>query len=117
MLNKVKEVYLVLRVSPNNIFIAVHNIKGNLLTWVSKGRPQHKYHKRVSNYALQTMVSQTLTLIKVNKYWVKTLKYKGRMRIVPVLKLLKKWKIWVWEVLNKTPVPHNGCRGLKPRRL
>lgn len=116
-LQKINEVFLVLRMSPNNIFIAVHNKKGHLLNWVSKGRPQNKYHKKVSNYALRTMLVQTITYIRTNKYYIKALTYRGRVFILPILRTLKKWKLLVWEVINRTPVPHNGCRGLKPRRL
>lgn len=94
-LNKNKEVFLVLRMSPNNIFIAVHNIKGHLLSWVSKGRPQHKYHKKVSNYALKTMLTQTLTFLKINSFFIKRLTYRGKIHIIPILKNIKKWKFYV----------------------
>lgn len=31
-LGKAKETYLILRMTPNNIFIAVHNLKGHVLS-------------------------------------------------------------------------------------
>lgn len=112
-----KETYIVLRVTPNNFFIAVHNRAGNILNWVSKGRPQYKYHKRVTTYAVQTMMISVLTYLRANDCHVKRLSYRGKLRIVSVLKALNKWKIYVWEVVNRSHIPHNGCRGLKPRRL
>ena len=113
----VKETYVVLRVTPNNLFIAVHNKRGDILNWISKGRPQYKYHKKVTTYAVQTMMIQVLTYIRANNCHIKKLSYKGKIRIVPVLKALNRWKIHCWEVVNKTQMPHNGCKGLKPRRL
>ena len=102
----------------NNIIISLTNNKGDLISWSSAGKMGFRGSKKNTPYAAQTAaedvakVAQEAGLRKVKVY----VKGPGNGR-ESAIRTLHNNGIEVNEIIDVTPVPHNGCRPPKRRRV
>ena len=102
----------------NNIIISLTNNKGDLISWSSAGKMGFRGSKKNTPYAAQTAaedvakVAQEAGLRKVKVY----VKGPGNGR-ESAIRTLHNNGIEVTEIIDVTPVPHNGCRPPKKRRV
>ena len=102
----------------NNIIISLTNNKGDLISWSSAGKMGFRGSKKNTPYAAQTAaedvakVAQEAGLRKVKVY----VKGPGNGR-ESAIRTLHNNGIEVTEIIDVTPVPHNGCRPPKRRRV
>ena len=102
----------------NNIIISLTNNKGDLISWSSAGKMGFRGSKKNTPYAAQTAaedvakVAQEAGLRKVKVY----VKVPGNGR-ESAIRTLHNNGIEVTEIIDVTPVPHNGCRPPKRRRV
>ena len=102
----------------NNIIISLTNNKGEVITWSSAGKMGFRGSKKNTPYAAQTAaedvskVALEAGLRKVKVY----VKGPGNGR-ESAIRTLHNNGIEVTEIVDVTPLPHNGCRPPKRRRV
>ncbi|MCQ2228973.1 MAG: 30S ribosomal protein S11 [Bacteroidales bacterium] len=102
----------------NNIIITLTNQEGQAISWSSAGKMNFKGSKKNTPYAAQTAaadcakVAYDLGLRKVKAY----VKGPGNGR-ESAIRAIHAAGIEVTEIIDVTPLPHNGCRPPKRRRV
>lgn len=102
----------------NNIIITLTNQKGQTVAWSSAGKMGFRGSKKNTPYAAQVASSDAARVA-----------YEAGLRKVKVyvngpgggresaIRALHTNKIEISEIIDITPVPHNGCRPPKRRRV
>tara|TARA_R110002072_G_scaffold70522_3_gene170194 strand:+ start:2269 stop:2664 length:396 start_codon:yes stop_codon:yes gene_type:complete len=102
----------------NNVIISLTNTKGQVISWSSAGKMGFRGSKKNTPYAAQTAAEDCankaleLGLKKVKAY----VKGPGNGR-ESAIRSIHNTGIEVTEIIDVTPVPHNGCRPSKRRRV
>lgn len=102
----------------NNIIISITNEEGQIISWSSAGKMGFRGSKKNTPYAAQVAgeqcakVAYDLGLRKVKVY----VKGPGAGR-ESAIRSISGQGISVSEIVDKTPLPHNGCRPPKRRRV
>lgn len=102
----------------NNIIISLTNISGQVISWASAGKMGFKGSKKNTPYAAQlaatdcSKVAYDMGLRKVKVY----VKGPGSGREAAI-RTIHGAGIEVTEIVDITPIPHNGCRPPKRRRI
>jgi small subunit ribosomal protein S11 len=102
----------------NNIIISLTNKKGEVISWSSAGKMGFRGSKKNTPYAAQlaaedcSKVALEIGLKKVKVY----VKGPGNGR-ESAIRSLHNSGIEVTEIIDVTPMPHNGCRPPKRRRV
>jgi small subunit ribosomal protein S11 len=116
IIDAVGEVHI--KASFNNIMISVCNSAGQVISWSSAGKMGFRGSKKNTPYAAQTAsfdcakVAADLGLKKVDVY----VKGPGSGR-ESAIRTLQSAGIEVNSIKDVTPLPHNGCRPPKKRRV
>ncbi|MBR8536431.1 30S ribosomal protein S11 [Carboxylicivirga sp. A043] len=102
----------------NNIIISLANQNGQVISWSSAGKMGFRGSKKNTPYAAQmaatdcSKVAFDLGLRKVKVY----VKGPGNGR-ESAIRSIHAAGIEVTEIVDVTPLPHNGCRPPKRRRV
>lgn len=102
----------------NNIIISLTNNQGQVISWGSAGKQGFRGSKKNTPYAAQmaaqdcAKVAYDLGLRKVKVY----VKGPGSGR-ESAIRTIHGAGIEVTEIIDVTPMPHNGCRPAKRRRV
>ena len=102
----------------NNIIISLTNNQGQVISWASSGKMGFRGSKKNTPYAAQqaaidcSKVAYDLGLRKVKVY----VKGPGSGR-ESAIRNIHASGIEVTEIVDVTPLPHNGCRPAKRRRV
>jgi small subunit ribosomal protein S11 len=96
----------------NNIIISLTNKKGEVISWSSAGKMGFRGSKKNTPYAAQMAAALEAGLKKVKVY----VKGPGNGR-ESAIRSLHNGGIEVTEIIDVTPMPHNGCRPPKRRRV
>jgi small subunit ribosomal protein S11 len=102
----------------NNIIVSLTNSTGQVISWSSAGKMGFKGSKKNTPYAAQTAaadcakVAFDLGLRKVKVF----VKGPGAGR-ESAIRTIHSTGIEVTEIVDVTPMPHNGCRPPKRRRV
>ena len=102
----------------NNIIITLTNNSGQVISWASAGKMGFRGSKKNTPYAAQmaaedcSKVAYDLGLRKVKVF----VKGPGSGR-ESAIRTLHSQGIEVTEIVDVTPLPHNGCRPPKRRRV
>ncbi len=102
----------------NNIIISLTNSSGQVISWSSAGKMGFKGSKKNTPYAAQlaaencSKVAYDLGLRKVKLF----VKGPGAGR-ESAIRTIHTSGIEVMEIIDITPIPHNGCRPPKRRRV
>lgn len=102
----------------NNIIISLTNTQGQVISWSSAGKMGFKGSKKNTPYAAQVAAEECAReahdfgLRKVKVY----VKGPGSGR-ESAIRSLHNSGIEVTEIVDVTPLPHNGCRPPKRRRV
>ena len=106
------------KASFNNIIISLTNNEGQVISWASAGKMGFKGSKKNTPYAAQMAAEECaktaydLGLRKVKVY----VKGPGAGR-ESAIRSIHSMGIEVTEIIDVTPLPHNGCRSPKRRRV
>lgn len=102
----------------NNTMVAISDLNGSILGWSSSGLLGFKGAKKATPYAATQVVGDVAE--KVKKYGVQELdvyvKGVGSGREASIRALANRG-FDVQMIKDITPIPHNGCRAKKPRRV
>ncbi|HRX95752.1 MAG TPA: 30S ribosomal protein S11 [Bacteroidales bacterium] len=102
----------------NNIIITLTNNSGQVISWASAGKMGFRGSKKNTPYAAQmaaedcAKVAYDLGLRKVKVF----VKGPGSGR-ESAIRTIHSAGIEVMEIVDVTPLPHNGCRPPKRRRV
>jgi len=102
----------------NNIIITLTNGEGQVISWCSSGRKGFRGSKKNTPYAAQVSATDCskeafdLGLRKVKVF----VKGPGSGR-ESAIRTINNSGIEVTEIVDVTPLPHNGCRPPKRRRV
>ena len=102
----------------NNIIVTLANNTGQVISWSSAGKMGFRGSKKNTPYAAQTAaadcakVAFDLGLRKVKVF----VKGPGAGR-ESAIRTIHQTGIEVTEIMDVTPLPHNGCRPAKRRRV
>jgi small subunit ribosomal protein S11 len=102
----------------NNIIVTLANNNGEVISWGSAGKAGFRGSKKNTPYAAQvaatdcSKVAFDLGLRKVKAY----VKGPGAGR-ESAIRTIHNAGIEVTEIIDVTPIPHNGCRPPKRRRV
>ena len=102
----------------NNVIVSLTNSEGELISWSSAGKMGFRGSKKNTPYAAQmaaqdcAKVAYDLGLRKVKAY----VKGPGNGR-ESAIRAIHGAGITVSEIIDVTPLPHNGCRPPKRRRV
>ena len=102
----------------NNIIIALTNIQGQVISWSSAGKMGFRGSKKNTPYAAQMAAENAATpALEAGRGKVKVyVKCPGNGR-ESAIRSLNNSGIEVMEIVDITPIPHNGCRPPKRRRV
>ncbi len=110
---------LYVRSTFNNTIVSVTDVKGKVLTWSSAGNCGFKGSRKSTPYAATTAIEKALEEAK--KHGVKKLevylKGPGVGRDATLRFLRTKRDFDVDKIADITPIPHNGPRPPKQRRV
>ncbi|MFY8138938.1 MAG: 30S ribosomal protein S11 [Flavobacteriales bacterium] len=102
----------------NNIIISLTNNSGQVISWSSAGKMGFRGSKKNTPYAAQLAAEQAtkeaydLGLRKVKVF----VKGPGAGR-ESAIRTIHGTGVEVTEIVDTTPLPHNGCRPPKARRI
>jgi len=102
----------------NNIIISLTNKKGEVISWSSAGKMGFRGSKKNTPYAAQLAAEEAVKVAhdawmrKANVY----VKGPGNGR-ESAIRTIHNNGIEVTEIFDVTPMPHNGCRPPKRRRV
>lgn len=102
----------------NNIIVSLTNSEGQVISWSSAGKMGFRCSKKNTPYAAQvaaqdcSKVAYDLGLRKVRVF----VKGPGNGR-ESAIRTIHSSCIEVAEIVDVTPIPHNGCRPPKRRRV
>ena len=102
----------------NNTKVTFTDARGNVISWSSAGKCNFRGSRKSTAYAAQ-VVTQDAGRVAVShgmKEVVVKLKGPGMGRDSAV-RALQSLGMVVTEIVDATPVPHNGCRAPKRRRV
>lgn len=115
---KTKEGRIYIFSSYNNTIISLTDSHGNVLTWASAGSIGFKGTKKATPFAaskVAELVSQTARKLGVERVQI-LVKGIGSGRDSAIRSLASRG-LDITSVKDVTPVPHNGCRPPKARRV
>ena len=107
-----------IKASFNNIIISITNTQGQVISWASAGKMGFKCSKKNTPYAAQTAASNCAAVaveagMKKAEVFVKG---PGAGR-ESAIRTVANAGIEVLSIKDITPLPHNGCRPPKRRRV
>ncbi|MDO4729326.1 MAG: 30S ribosomal protein S11 [Bacteroidota bacterium] len=102
----------------NNVIISLTNKKGDVIAWSSAGKMGFRGSKKNTPYAAQVAAEDAAKVafdagLKKVKVYVKG---PGNGR-ESAIRTIHNTGIEVTEIIDVTPLPHNGCRPPKKRRV
>ncbi len=107
-----------IKASFNNIIISLTNESGQVISWASSGKMGFKGSKKNTPYAAQ-MAAQDCAKVAYDQGLRKVkvfVKGPGSGR-ESAIRTIHSSGIEVIEIVDVTPLPHNGCRPPKRRRV
>lgn len=102
----------------NNTIITITDVNGNTISWASAGGQGYRGAKKSTPFAAQTIMEAAARkaldtgLSEVNVY----VKGPGSGR-ESAIRALGSVGLKVKTIRDVTPIPHNGCRARKTRRI
>ena len=114
----VKEGNVYIQATFNNTIITITDLNGNTIAWCSSGAKGYKGAKKSTSFAAQTVMEDAIRKAKdyglsdVNVF----VKGPGSGRETAI-RAIGKEGVQVRSIKDVTPIPHNGCRPRKTRRL
>ncbi len=102
----------------NNTIVSLCDLNGNVLGWSSAGSSGFKGPKKATPYAASIVVKNALD--KIADYGLKEVNLfitgvgQGREGAI---RAFNTHGVNVLSIKDVTPIPHNGCRAPRPRRV
>ena len=102
----------------NNTIITVADLQGNVLAWSSSGHLGFKGPKKATPYASRQVVKSVMDKLEGRGLKEVNVLVKGvGMGREAAIRALTLHNLAVNSIKDLTPIPHNGCRPPRPRRV
>jgi len=107
-----------IRATFNNTMISISDAEGNVISWATAGASGFKGSRKSTPYAAQ--VAAEIAIEKAKAYGLEKVDVfvrgigSGRDSAI---RAFNASGIYVSSLKDVTPIPHNGCRPRKPRRV
>lgn len=102
----------------NNIIISICNKSGQVISWSSAGKAGFRGSKKNTPYAAQIAASEAAKVANEAGMRSATVYVKGPgSGREAAIRAIHQSGISVFKIVDITPVPHNGCRPPKRRRV
>jgi len=102
----------------NNTKVTITDASGNVISWGSAGRHQFRGSRKSTAYAAQVVCQEAAKQAMAHGLRDVSVRVKGpgmgRDRAISALQVLG---LNVTSIVDATPIPHNGCRPPKRRRV
>jgi len=102
----------------NNTIITFTDVKGNVVSWASAGSCGFKGSKKGTPYAAQVAAQEAAK--RAQEHWMRTVgifvKGPGAGR-ESAMRAIHNQGFKITFIRDVTPIPHNGCRPPKRRRV
>lgn len=117
-LTRLDQANIYIQSSYNNTLITLTDLSGNIIAWASAGSIGFKGPKKATPFAASKVVEtlmekvRNLAIKEVNIF----VKGVGSGRD-SAIRALANYGLEISNLKDVTPIPHNGCRPPKPRRV
>ena len=102
----------------NNTKVSFTDMKGNVISWPSSGKCNFRGSRKSTAYAAQVVTQDAGKVAMSHGMKEVLVKVKGPgMGRDSAIRALQSLGFSVSSILDVTPVPHNGCRAPKRRRV
>jgi small subunit ribosomal protein S11 len=102
----------------NNTIVTITDLKGNALSWCSAGSLGFRGAKKSTPYAAQTTAETATTRARDYGHQTVNVYVKGPgVGRESAIRSLGNLGLKVKTIKDITPIPHNGCRPRKSRRV
>ena len=103
----------------NNTIVTIADLNGEVISWASAGVAGFKGPKKSTPYAAQ-IITKIATMKAKQDFGMKEVSVfvKGvGLGRESAIRTLNSQGLFVTSIKDITPIPHNGCRPKKPRRV
>ena len=107
-----------IRATFNNTMISISDVEGNVISWATAGASGFKGSRKSTPYAAQ--IAAEVAIEKAKAFGLEKVDVfvrgigSGRDSAI---RAFNASGIYVSSLKDVTPIPHNGCRPRKPRRV
>lgn len=103
----------------NNTIVTVTDLNGNVISWASAGMAGFKGPKKATSYAAQIIAKIALIKAKEDFGFKEASVFVNGIGTgrEAAIRAVNANAINVTSIKDITPIPHNGCRPKKPRRV
>ena len=102
----------------NNLIVSVCNKSGQVISWSSAGKSGFRGSKKNTPYAAQIAATDAAKVANEAGMKSTTVYVKGPgARREAAIRAIHQSGISVLKIVDVTPIPHNGCRPPKRRRV
>ena len=102
----------------NNTIISISDMIGNVILWTSAGKAGFKGPKKATPFAATTIVEELCSKAKAIGFEEAAVEVKGvGLGRDAAIRAFNTNGINIISIKDITPIPHNGCRNKKPRRV
>ena len=102
----------------NNTIVTISDMEGNVVAWASSGGSGFKGSKKGTSFAAQVAAGTSARIAKDNGMRMVDVRVKGPgAGRESAIRALSAAGLQVRSIRDVTPVPHNGCRPRKRRRV
>ena len=118
MIRKIKKGFIHVQTSHNNTIITVTDLEGKVVCWDSAGTSRFKGPKRGTPYAGQVATKNAIHILVKQGLESAGLMLKGAgPGRAAALRTIIHSGVKLSFIRDVTPIPHNGCRPPKKRRI
>ncbi|MDR2812911.1 MAG: 30S ribosomal protein S11 [Puniceicoccales bacterium] len=102
----------------NNTKICFTDLQGNVVSWSSSGKCNFRGSRKSTAYAAQVVMQEAGRVAISHGFKEVDVRVKGPgMGRDAAIRALQSLGLAVTTIMDTTPVPHNGCRPRKRRRI
>ena len=102
----------------NNTILTITTLQGNTIAWSSSGNVGFKGSRKSTPYAAQRAAERAADIAKENGMKTLDIKVKGPGNgRESAMRALQAKGFTINSICDVTPIPHNGCRPPKKRRI
>ena len=102
----------------NNTKVSVTDMKGNVISWSSAGKCNFRGSRKSTAYAAQVVTQEATRAAMAHGLKEVEVHLKGPgLGRDSAVRALQALGMIIVSIVDKTPVPHNGCRPPKRRRV
>ena len=102
----------------NNTIITISDMEGNVVSWASSGGSGFKGSKKGTSFAAQVAAGNSARVAKDNGMRSVEVRVKGPgAGREAAVRAISAAGLQVRAIRDVTPIPHNGCRPCKRRRV